>query len=160
MSRRIHSRGRSANIPSDAMAKPGQIIHSPATTTARNKDVLTTFFQEPFKSTSTYDRLLYLERNCKNPNEAHPFLKFMQSQGFGFDNTEDHRVRTIDINENESKAITRRKIHNVVQSSVSRLNKYNCRCRGIQVLEMPQVLHHPSFKRNFHNKTSYILKPF
>ena len=54
------------------MAKPGQFIHSPATTIARNKDVLTTFFQEPFKSTSTYDRLLYLERNCKNPNEAHP----------------------------------------------------------------------------------------
>jgi len=149
----------------DAMAKPGQFIHSPATTIARNKDVLTTFFQEPFKSTSTYDRLLYLERNCKNPNEAHPFLKFMQSQGFGFGKTENIVIRTndrndiwkIDTNEEESKTIIR-KIHNVVQSSVSRFNKYNC--RRIQVLEMPPALHHPPFKRNFHNKTLYILKPF
>ena len=137
--------------------KPGQFIHSPATTIARNKDVLTTFFQEPFKSTSTDDRLLYLERNCKNPNEAHPFLKYMHCQEFGFGNTEDHSIRTIDTNEDESKAIIR-KIHNVVQSSVSRFNKYNC--RGIQVLEMPPALHHPPFKRNFHNKTLYILKPF
>mmetsp|Transcript_15865 Transcript_15865/g.37943 ORF Transcript_15865/g.37943 Transcript_15865/m.37943 type:complete len:148 (+) Transcript_15865:271-714(+) len=146
------------------MAKPGQFIHSPATTIARNKDVLTTFFQEPFKSTSTYDRLLYLEGNCKNPNEAHPFLKFTHCQGFGFGKTENIVIRTndrndiwkIDTNEEESKTIIR-KIHNVVQSSVSRFNKYNC--RRIQVLEMPPALHHPPFKRNFHNKTLYILKP-
>ena len=78
----------------DVMAEPGQFIHSPATTIARNKDVLTTFFQERFKSTSTYDRLLFLERNCKNPNEAHPFLNFMQSQGFGFGRTENIVIRT------------------------------------------------------------------
>ena len=79
----------------DAMAKPGQFIHSPATTISRNKDALTTFFQAPFKSTSTAERLLYLERYCRKPNEAHPFLKFMHRQRFGFGYTEDHSMTRI-----------------------------------------------------------------
>ena len=129
----------------DAMAKPGQFIHSPATTISRNKDALTTFFQAPFKSTSTAERLLYLERDCRKPNEAHPFLKFMHCQGFGFGYTEDNSMTKIDTNEEESKAMIR-KIHDVLQSSVYRFNKYNC--RGIQVLEMPPGLNLPPFRRN------------
>jgi hypothetical protein len=141
----------------ESMRDPGQFIHSPATTMTRNKDVLTTFFREPFKSVSTAHRLFCLEQSCQHLGDAHPFLKYVYSRGFHFGNTKIPSVKMIDANEKESKAIILA-IHCVVKSHVRRINKYNC--RGIQVLEIPQVLQSPPFKKNFDKKILYNMKAF
>ena len=143
---------------SPSITNPGHFIHSPATIIARNKDVLTTFFQEPFQPISTTHRLLHLEQNCDHLSETIPLLQYVHSRGYHFGNTTIPTVKLINTTEKESKCIINQ-IHNVIKLSVSRFNKYNC--RGIQVLEIPQALLHPPFKKeSSKQKILYNIKPF